>query len=336
MELPPEPILRSLAQRYARLLVKLGPELGTPKMVAANAEHFPDPFTDDEKSVRRLARRMQKHAGMSDIPIKVEVVSMEPADAAQMGSCSSGACAPSAPADQDFARLAERGDDWIIRIPDFELQHPVVLTCNLARALGHLFIVECSDDDEFLRELDVEGELAAVALGFGALLLAGSYIYSKSCGGPSVGKVTKLGTAELAVATALFARVGEHPIKAARRELEATQGELLDEASEWAKSNDALCRSLRDDPARVVRGEFSIEETRPWLVRLFRRDKPKGSRAGQPLDLLSDPSADLADLEAMASTMPDRRKTKSDPDPQADELSSLVAEALSDSRATTD
>ena len=47
-------------------------------------------------------------------------------------------------------------------------------------------------------------ELAALSLGFGVLLLEASYLYSKSCGGPSVQRATALQTDELSGLFALF------------------------------------------------------------------------------------------------------------------------------------
>ena len=69
-----EPVVRGVVQRYAQLLAKLGDEIGQRPLVLPTAEFFPDRFQGDVKSLRRLIQRMQKHAGMSDIPIEASLV----------------------------------------------------------------------------------------------------------------------------------------------------------------------------------------------------------------------------------------------------------------------
>lgn len=333
MELPQEPVLRALTQRYGRLVEKLGGEVGDRPLVLPTADFFPDRFTKDAKGARRLLKRMKKHAGLQDVPIKLKVVDLDVEAAA---NCSSGACAaPSVPgAGQEFARLDELDDGWLVRVPDVELQHPVVLTTNLARVLGHIFVLECSEDEELFRQLDVEGELAAVALGFGPLLLSGSYIYTKSCGGPNVAKVTRLGTPELAVATALFAHSAGHRLRSAGRELDATQQALLESADEWAKSNERLVKLLTDAPAQVARGEFALSEAKPWLMRVLSKKK-KSEATADPAnpDALLDSGASLDEIEAMMATLPASEKKAKKQDPKLDELKSLVDEAFRESRA---
>lgn len=69
MEQLPEPVVRAIVQRYARLIQRLGPELGERPLVLPTEKFFPDTFQGDAKSLRRLVKRMQAHAGMSDIPL---------------------------------------------------------------------------------------------------------------------------------------------------------------------------------------------------------------------------------------------------------------------------
>jgi hypothetical protein len=135
-----------------------------------------------------------------------------------------------------------------------------------------------------------------------------------------------MGVADLAVLTALFAELGKHSIKGALRDLDTTQRSLLGEAADWAKTNAALVARMRSTQQAVARGDFTIEETRPWILRVLGR-KPKEKDVA---DLT------LEELETMASTvsMSSARASVSKPrDAQDSELSSLVAEALADARA---
>src|SRR5688572_20490999 len=93
MELPPEPVQRAILERYARLLARFGGEIGKRPMVLPNGEFFPDQFEGDARSVRRLIKRMQVHAGMEDIPIRARLLGTESDGQEQAGSCKSGACA---------------------------------------------------------------------------------------------------------------------------------------------------------------------------------------------------------------------------------------------------
>src|SRR6185295_18893087 len=90
MELPPEAAVRAIVQRLGRLRVRLREEIGARPLVLPNGDFFPDAFGSDTRSVTRLVTRMQRHAGIEDIPIHPRLVG----DASeQASSCSSGACA---------------------------------------------------------------------------------------------------------------------------------------------------------------------------------------------------------------------------------------------------
>jgi hypothetical protein len=335
MELPPIPAIRAIVERYARLLVKLGDELGDRPLVLPTSRYFPDDFGTDQKSLKRLVGRMKRHAGMSDIPTKTRLVAIEGQSGGSScgtGSCGTSACAPS-PSDVD--RLVDEGDVWRLQVPEPELRHSVALTTNLARVLSYVFLAETLPEGEMIEAPgDVTADLTAVALGFGVLMLQGSYIYSKSCGGPSIAKVTKLGPGELSIATALFARLGDHPVKPAQRQLDTTQAALLGEARSWLDSNEALVEGLRRQPQRIAQGRFELTETQPWLTRVFGGKKRSAAEADfLAAEGLTDES--LGDLEDLLATLPERSKPKGSkqPDPEHDELRDLVAEALAESRA---
>jgi hypothetical protein len=335
MELPPVPAIRAIVERYARLIVKLGEEFGERPLVLPTSRYFPDDFGTDQKSLKRLVGRMKRHAGMSDIPTKTRLVAIEGGSAGagcDTGSCGTSSCAPTA---SDVERLVDEGETWRLQVPEPELKHPVVLTTNLARVLSYVFLAETMPEGEPLESpADVTADLTAVALGFGVLMLQGSYIYSKSCGGPSIAKVTKLGPGELAIATALFARVGDHPVKIAQRQLDPTQSALLGEARSWLSSNEALIEGMRTHPQRIAQGKFQLSETQPWLTRVFGGKKRSAAEAAfLSEEGLTDES--LGELEDLLATLPTQTSSSRvrDRDPEHDELSDLVASALADSRA---
>jgi hypothetical protein len=214
MELPPPEVIGAIVQRYARLVSRFGDELGERPLVLPNNDFFPDEFRSNERALKRLVKRMQRHADLVDVPIETRLLE----EGSGCADCGPGGCSPgpSCSCQQDGhqheppPRLVDQGDGWVIQIPEAETKHSVVLTTNVARSLGYVFLMETRAEGEAIDPpIDVTADLAAVALGFGVLLLEGSYIYQKSCGGPSVGRATKLGTAELSVATALFvAQIG--------------------------------------------------------------------------------------------------------------------------------
>lgn len=318
-----EPVVRAVVERYARLLVRLRDEIGERPLVLPTGEHFPDAFSGDAKSVKRLVRRMQRHAGMRDIPLDVALVGDEPATGG--GGCSSGACATPAAAETELPRLVDLQDGWQLNVPAAETAHPVVLTCNTARSLATIFLIETRAEDESIEEpIDVSVDLTATALGFGVLMLDGSYIYAKSCGGPRVARATKLGPAELGVATALFARLGGHSVRAASKHLEATQREALSEANTWLDSNPELLKLLERQPERVASGDFTLNDPQPWLLRVLRKKK----RAADPLEAALSGDVSAEELDSLLATLPAAARRAKPRDPKLDELRALVDQAL--------
>jgi hypothetical protein len=210
-----------------------------------------------------------------------------------------------------------------------ELGHEVALTAHLARTLARVFLLETLLEGQSIDPpVEVTTDLAAVALGFGTLMLQGSYIYQKSCCGPSVAKVTALGCAELAVAFSLFVAQGGHSGRRAARHLDATQRALFHEAQSWIESNPRIVTLLKQRPGELVSGSFSTREARPWLARVF------GMRRAHRDRLTGDDV--LAELEALAEKeQPGARPKEVSRDSKHDELRALVEEAL-DAPATAD
>jgi len=309
MELPDLGGRAELVRRYAHLLQHFGSEIGTRPLVRQNGEFFPDRFDKDEPSLTRLVRRLQAHAGLDDIPLQVRLLSLDGAPVAggscapsASSSCGSGACAPAQlPQGAPAARLVEEkvgeSGGWVLNIFDAELHHPVALTCKLAQALASLFLAETQSDSAPVEApLEVSIDLACVALGMGNLVLEGSYVYAKSCGGPSVTQLTALNVGELAVACSLFIEVGGFSGRRALAELGTTQRALLAEANDWAASNPRIIEQLASDPGQLATSAPKLGEARPWLLRLFDRPARSAKNAPEP-SLERALSGDLGDAE---------------------------------------
>lgn len=355
-------VTRAIIQRYARICARHGSDLGERPLVLPNGNFFPDVFQGDAESAARITRRMCEHAGIEDIPIRTGVVSLDQQSIAS-ASCSSGACGLPQTSSSGLARVVDEGDSWLLQIPESEMRHAVALTTNLARSLAFIFLVETKRDGEVLEPpVDVTADFTAVALGFGPLMLQGSYIYAKSCGGPRIGSVTKVTLPELAVAVALFVAMGDHHLAGALKELDVTQRALLSEADRWMRGNKKLVAQLRQSPRRVESGKFEFEEPGGLLSGLFRGRRGRARNNSAREDLL-DPSLDLDEVESLMIDMPPSstvtaRSSRPEParpeprleasdfetysaeataaqtsaDPAKEELKSLVSEALRNAR----
>lgn len=335
-QLPPLDRCAELTRRYAHLLAHFSSELGERPLVRQNGEFFPDRFSKDAPSVERLVRRLQAHAGMLDVPIEVRLLSLDADGAVQVsgscgtGGCGSGACAPVTGA--SASRLEETAKGWILNVLDGELHHPVALTTQLSLALGEIFLAETSSAEAPVEEpRAVSRDLACVALGLGLIVLEGSFIYAKSCGGPSVSQLTSLSVGELAVACSLFIAVGGHSGRRALAELGTTQRALLAEANDWAASNRRIIDQLASNPGLLAARAPELRDTRPWLFRLF--DRPSRGAAEPSLERALSGHLRDDELLELARAARDGRSAASPAsraasDPRRDELRALVDEAL--------
>jgi hypothetical protein len=344
MELPNLAQRAELVRRYAHLLAFFGRELGQRPLVLHDGAFFPDVFENDQPSLERLVRRLQVHAGMSDIPIQVQLLDADGNTTSGCGSgagvsgagCGSGACGPKPSAAKDgesMTRLVETEHSWLLNVQEGELRHAVALTTTLARALAQIFLVETSDSSAPVEPpLEASVDLTTVALGLGLLSLEGSYIYGKGCGGPSVTRVTALSVGEMATACALFIAVGGHSGSRALAKLSTTQKALLGEANEWVASNADVVRRLKSAPGLLATRAPDLKETRSWLARLFDRSAREPSleealagNLGETELLELARSAGPRRQGATGEASAPRRASRSAED---DELKALVDEAL--------
>jgi hypothetical protein len=275
--------VRTLAERYAELVDELEIPTGDPLLVLPNGEFFPDRFTGDAPSVERLAARIQGYAGLEDVQVETRVsgeLALE-GGGCGTGGCGTGSCAtPSAGSGESEARLERTADGYLVRVPAAELAHPIVLTARLATSFGAISLLERHPSGATLVADPAEAELAAVALGFGVLLLEASYMYKKSCGGPSVSSGTALSCQELAVLFALSVAREQHSLRAALGELGTTQRVVVKDAAALVAECPGLVKLLRENPARAAHGEFKLRDGRSLWSRLFGGgSKPKSEEA---------------------------------------------------------
>lgn len=326
MELLSESATLELVGHYGRLHARLRRELGAPTLVLPTNEHFPDRFDGTEAAATRLVQRMQRHAAIEDIPVRVTLSQPE---ASGGNSCSSGAC--STFADTNDARLELGPDGWTLTLTPGEISHPVALTGAVARALGAVFLEETRQDGAPLPQpFALASELCAVQLGFGVLLLEASHLYTKACSGPRITQLTLLSAPELAVLVALYAAEHRIKLKPALKACSLTQRERLTHAADQVRSNASLvtwiARATPDEPTPSL----TLNEAKPALFAgLFgRSSKP----TTEPEDLqawLDAPTPDFPVLPRQSSTRSSTHSTQSSVPKPDDELKALIAEALS-------
>jgi hypothetical protein len=264
MDLPSDAALRSIVRTYARLRARYGVAIGAPRLVEPTGEFFPDEFRLDATSVERLLRRIIGYSPVAD-DVGIELAFVAPEGGAG-GGCGSAACGPGGSA---VARPVQELDDgYRVFIATADVANPDLLTTSLARAVGALMLAEAGE------EAVVAGdeEIAAVACGFGVLLVNGASVWAKSCGGLRMAQATRLAVEELAVGLALFLAV--HDVKTSgTAHLGATQREALDGATSWVESNPALIEALRDRPEWLETGLFDLEPVRGLLGRWMHKRK---------------------------------------------------------------
>ncbi len=269
MTLPSEDVLRELVSRYAHVLAAHGEAFEGAELVTPTSAHFPDHFARDGKSLGRLLARVVSYTPLGeDVPLEIGLIEDESDD----GHCTSG-CSKAGSRVDGVQRV---GAGYRVPLPMTETGNPVRLVCALARGVSAAVLVEAGERIEG-EDVGAWSEVFAVASGFGVVMLEGSYVYAKSCGGPSIHQGTAHSPSELAFLLALFCATTEAPTRDARRHLGATQSEAFDEACAFVRKNESLVAKLREAPELLEGGAFSFENKRGLLARLFasRDEAPK-------------------------------------------------------------
>jgi hypothetical protein len=276
--------IRSIVAHLAHLREAHGDAFAAPALVEPNGSYFPDDFSLDPPGIDRLLRRMLAYAPISDeVEIGLGFVESENTGTGG-GGCGSGACGTGGGA-HGGARTSgavETDDGYAVLLHVEDVGDPTVLTTAMARSVGRLVLFE-ADEDVDPRNESALAELTAVASGLGLLLLNGSCVYKKGCGGMRRHQATFLDVEEVALALALFVRVTGAAAGTVKKHLEVTQKEAFDAALGWVDGQPTLIDSLRERPETLSDGVFSFEAKRGLLSRLFRgKSETLGEAAAAP------------------------------------------------------
>jgi|SRR5580658_5438678 hypothetical protein len=272
VDLPSEESLRWVVSRYAALRKEHASGIGEPALVQPTPDDFPDAFELSAEGVGRFLTRMLGYAPVAaDLDVRLRVVEGEGGGGGGgcgTKACGSGACGVQA---QSFGdRVIDAEDGYIVELPTTAAGHPLRLAAALARSVGTIVLCEAGEELD-PSEVGAVSEVAATASGLGVLLLGGSYLFGKSCGGVRVEQCTHLDVMELSVALALFTRIHGHKPSRAKQHLEVTQREALGEALAWVDSNPDLLADLRERPEMLSDGVFEVRPAHGLFGGLFRR-----------------------------------------------------------------
>jgi hypothetical protein len=305
--------IRSIVAHLAHLREAHGSAFAAPALVEPNGTYFPDEFSLDPPGIDRLLRRMLAYAPISDdVEIGLGFVEAQDTGSGGGGGCGSGACGTGGPGQGAGARTSgaiETEDGYAVLLHVEDVGDPTVLTTAMARSVGRLVLFE-ADEDVDARDEGALAELTAIASGLGLLLLNGTCVYKKGCGGMRRHQATFLDVEEVALALALFVRATGAAAATVKKHLEVTQREAFDAALGWVDGQPTLVESLRERPETLSDGVFSFEEKKGLFSRLFAR-KPEAG-------------------EAIAKAPP-RRVRSEEEERRLAEARALVEEALSDS-----
>jgi hypothetical protein len=273
MDLPPKETLRSIVRSYAEIRASLGSAISSPRLIQPTSEYFPDEFHHDVDSLNRLLDRLVGYAPWSQAPrLEIALLDTEGDSCASSGSCGCG----SGDGGGERSGLVEaHPDGYLVWIQTRDASRSETLVAVLARAVGSIVFQNASSDPDLRTS-----EMAAVACGFGVLLMNGASVWGKSCGGLRMTRVTAHSVEELGVALGLFGSVHQVPASELRRHLDTTQRAAFDVAHEWTESNPMLVLALRERPRVLLEGEFDIEPSRGPIGRwLYKRKLERELRA---------------------------------------------------------
>ncbi|HRI66112.1 MAG TPA: hypothetical protein PK156_17815 [Polyangium sp.] len=317
MDLPAEPRIRWMLHRTAELLEQGAEPVNG--IILPTEQFFPDTFDGTPKAVVALLRRIQAHAGLSDLD--VELLFVTPEGETASAGCSSGACGPAGKIETRLERVNRRKDgSYAIALGTGEVGHPVVLTTILTRCISSMFMSEAGAYDH-LRSNDREpvADLAATMLGFGVLVTNGSHVEIKGCGGAKVHSATKLTTDELTLALAIFCRSFGIDIRIAHKHLDPVPREHLDRAETWVRANASVVRRLREDPEGIRKDAFVLDQAESWVSRVF--GFGRGKRGPTAEETLAQLERSMPAVQSRKPVDPERAKKLA-------ELRALVDESL--------
>jgi hypothetical protein len=260
--------LRSIVAHLAHVRAEYGEVLADADLVEPNGEYFPDEFALEPAAIDQLMRRMMTYAPLA-ADLEVQLAFVEPEGAASPGGgCGSGACGTEGTRQVAKGGAVETEDGYAVLLATGDVGEPKLLTASLARSMGRLVLFEAGEDVDARVEGPIS-ELTAVACGLGVILLNGSCVYKKGCGGMRRHQGTFLDTLELALACALFVRVMDRKPSSVRRHLEVTQREAFDIALDWVDGQPKLVRALTKDPETLADGVFALEEKKGFFSKLL-------------------------------------------------------------------
>ena len=240
--------------------------------ILPTGEYSPDRFDGSPRSVGDLLSRIQNHAGLADLRVKLSIVTPDgEVENARCGTSVDACCGGVGALEAKFSRVARKDDgSYTVLVPTVDVRNPTVLTTGLVRAVTFMFMTEA---DAYRGVLDTDREaltdLAGVLLGFGVLLANGSYLYAKGCHGVSVQSATRMPVDEITLALAVFGKLFDVSARSMSRHLEPTPAEHFDEAEAWARSNAGLLRLLRSRPHSIADRPFSVAPVRSFLARVL-------------------------------------------------------------------
>ena len=318
MDLPAEPRIRWNLHRTAALFERGAEPVNG--IILPTEEFFPDVFDASPKAVVALAKRIQTHAGLSDLDVELTFVTPE-GETAKAGGCGSGACGSGGKIETRLDRVGRRKDgSYVVTIGTAEVGHPVVLTTALVRAVACMFMTEAGAyEDVDPPDREPVTDLAATMLGFGVLVTNGSHIVVKGCGGAKVHSATRLPTDELTLALAIFCRSFGVDMRIAHKHLDPIPREHFDRAEAWVRTNAAVVRRLRDDPKSIRSDAFVLDQAESFLSRVF--GFGRGKRGPTADETLAQLERSLPKTMARKPIDPERAKKLA-------ELRALVDESL--------
>jgi hypothetical protein len=262
--------IRGIISRLAHLRATYGEAFADPDLVEPNGKYFPDEFTLDPQGIDRLLRRMLGYAPLAD-DLDIALGFIEPdGETNGGGGCGSGACGTGGLKEiaRGGATETEHGYAALVHVQD--VGDPAILTTALSRSIGRIVMFEV-DEEVDPRDEGALSELTAIASGLGLLLLNGSCVYKKGCGGMKRHQATFLEVEEIALGLALFVRATKKKPGTVRAHLEVTQKEAFDAALAWVDTQPTIVRALAEEPEKLSDGVFSFEKKTGFLSRLFTR-----------------------------------------------------------------